>query len=254
MLALSSSARPWFRLPHAGKHLLFALLGLADLTFTWALLQQGRGQVYEANPVAAWCLRHHGWVGLGVFKAVMLLSGSGVSAAISLRRPGTAGRVLAVGCVATASVVVYSGYLATACAAPLEELRGAQDQQERIEARQVQVREVAVLLQRLAESLAGDHQSLAEAVAELEPAARANGDWVGALRLTYPDRSASQCLALCLMRRCLDSGLDEDQHNALAVRLSAAFRSLFGEPPPEEVVPGGVRLDACGRLATANRF
>jgi hypothetical protein len=99
------------RLEHTGKQLSFVLLSLADLTMTWALIGDGLGSVYESNPVAAWCLQGYGWAGMAVFKAVMVLASGGLSEVISRYRPRTGGRVLALGCIITASVVLYSGYL-----------------------------------------------------------------------------------------------------------------------------------------------
>src|SRR5262245_42806460 len=61
MGCVSSCAHVFLRLPHPRKLLLFALLSVADLTLTWALIQYGRGQFYEGNPVAAWFLRSGGW-------------------------------------------------------------------------------------------------------------------------------------------------------------------------------------------------
>ena len=99
------------RLKHTGKQLLFVLLSLADLSMTWALIGDGLGSVYESNPVAAWCLQGYGWSGMAVFKAVMVLASGGLSEVVSRYRPRTGGRVLVLGCIVTASVVLYSGYL-----------------------------------------------------------------------------------------------------------------------------------------------
>ena len=99
------------RLEHTGKQLSFVLLSLADLTLTWALIGDGLGSVYESNPVAAWCLQGYGWAGMAVFKAVMVLASGGLSEVISRYRPHTGGRILVLGSIITASVVLYSGYL-----------------------------------------------------------------------------------------------------------------------------------------------
>jgi hypothetical protein len=99
------------RLAHTGKQLSFVLLSLADLTLTWALIGDGLGSIYESNPVAAWCLQGYGWAGMAMFKALMVLTSGGLSEIISRYRPCIGGRVLVVGCLITASVVLYSGYL-----------------------------------------------------------------------------------------------------------------------------------------------
>ncbi len=219
-------------LPHRGKLLLFALLSLADLALTKALIQQGLGQVYEANPVAAWCLWHHGWAGLAAFKVLLVLSASGLSTLISLRRPGAGGRLLALGCAATAAVVLYSGYLAVSCAGPLDELRGALEDQDRVDAGVARNAKFWLLLERVGDDLAGDRRSLAEALAELEAAAQRQPDWVMAMQCYHPDRPPRQLLALCLMNRCVSSRTSAKEALAAARRLDGAFRSLFGVPPP----------------------
>jgi hypothetical protein len=242
MIAVSFHTHSSVRFPHAGKQLLFAILGLADLTLTWVLIQQGRGQVYEANPLAAWCLRNHGWSGLVVFKAVMLLCGAGVAAVISRRRPGTGGRLLALGCVATASVVGYSSYLTVACAGPFDELRIAHEDGARLGVQLAQRRKMSLLLDRLADDVVNNRCTLAEALAELEAPARARIGWLEAMRFTYPKCSIRECLAICLMLRSMDSCNNEKETRAVALRMAAAYRSLFGVAPPEIAGYDGVHL------------
>src|SRR6516164_11334440 len=118
------------RLEHTGKQLSFVLLSLADLTMTWALIRDGLGSVYESNPVAAWCLHRYGWAGMAVFKALMVLASGSLSEVISRSRPRTGGRVLVLGCIITASVVLYSGYLYLTVPAieSSDQLRIAQEQ------------------------------------------------------------------------------------------------------------------------------
>jgi hypothetical protein len=48
---------------------------------------------------------------MAIFKALMVLTSGGLSEVISRYRPRTGGRVLVLGCIITASVVLYSGYL-----------------------------------------------------------------------------------------------------------------------------------------------
>ena len=129
------------RLEHTGKQLSFVLLSLADLTMTWALIRDGLGSVYESNPVAAWCLQGYGWAGMAVFKAVMVLASGGLSEVISRYRPRTGGRVLVLGCIITASVVLYSGYLyltVPATESP-DEMRIAQEQIEKVHRERVRI-------------------------------------------------------------------------------------------------------------------
>ena len=50
---------------------LYAVLSVADLGLTAALLR-ANGGAYESNPVAAACLERHGWNGLAAYKAEAL--------------------------------------------------------------------------------------------------------------------------------------------------------------------------------------
>jgi hypothetical protein len=227
------------RLPHPRTHLLFLLLSLADLGLTWVLIRHGLGFVYEGNPVAAWCLGCQGWAGLAVFKAVMVLTCSGLSAAISRRRPCTGGRVLAVSCVVTAAVVLYSGYLALACAGPLGEVRDALERGDWAETELDRVSAFLRLQDRLADDLAAGRCSLAQALAEDEPAAQAqDAGWQKRLRESDPARSPRECLALRLMRDSVAKrGGDPEAARALAVRLDGEYRSLFGTSPQMDRLP-----------------
>src|SRR6267378_546486 len=87
---------------------LFTLLNAADLLVTRLLLGQGLATVYEGNPVAAWLLGRHGWVGVAFFKLATALLVAGAAAAVFARRPRLGVGVLAFGCATLAGVVVYS--------------------------------------------------------------------------------------------------------------------------------------------------
>jgi hypothetical protein len=251
MVPVSPCARALPRLPHPGKHLLLALLGLADLALTWALIRHGFGVVYEANPVASWCLRHYGWAGLAAFKAGSLLAGSGLCVLISWRRPRAAGRVLALGCAATAAVVLYSGHLAVACSGPLDRVRDLRESGARLERASAEAQELYRLQDRLADDLAAGRLDLAGAVAELGQAAQARGEpLLRVLRVNDPASSDDQSLALRLIRRTLFR--HGATNRALAGRLEGEFGSLFGAPPrPAQGGPtataGPLRADGAGR-------
>jgi hypothetical protein len=233
MAPASACARALLRLPHPGKYLLFALLSLADLVMTWALIRHGRGQFYESNPVAAWCLRCHGWTGLAGFKAVAVLLCVALTAAIALRRPRAAGGVLALACAVTAGVVLYACYLRLACAAPLTRLRTAEEHSARIDAGMAHIPGYRRSLTRLAGELSCGRRTLAEAVARLEPAARAIPGLLSSLRTADGGRSARESLAVSLMCwSVLRAKAEPHSARQLARRLDADFQSAFGGPPP----------------------
>jgi hypothetical protein len=242
------------RLPHAGKQLMFLLLSLADLTMTWALIRAGLGQIYESNPVAAWCLRWQGWAGLALFKAVMVLISIALVAVISWRRPRTGGRVLALSCLVTAAVVLYSGYLylTLGSSRPMSDLQHAHVLHEQLETRRIRLTEFLRLQDGLVEDLAADRRSLAEALAKCEPAAKSLAPMIlNGLRSSNPARSDRECLAIHLMRHCVtEYGGNPQAAQALAERLDGEFFSLFGTPPsPQNQAPKVLART----LATASR-
>src|SRR5436309_8642359 len=96
---------------HRFQFLLFVLLSLADLGLTLHLLAQGKGRVYEGNPLASLWLDRHGSLGLTLYKALSVLVFVLAVLTISRRNPRTGGRVLVFGCVAVGLVVCYSGCL-----------------------------------------------------------------------------------------------------------------------------------------------
>jgi hypothetical protein len=93
------------------KQSLFTLLSLADLALTWWLVKQSAGHVYEANPLAHWCLARAGWAGLACFKAAIVLLVLTLVGLIVRRSPATADRLLNFACAAVALVVLYSTFL-----------------------------------------------------------------------------------------------------------------------------------------------
>ena len=96
---------PW------GSLLLFAVLSLVDLSFTFILLSYSGGKIYESNPFADAWLATYGWAGLIVYKVMGLLLVAVVASFISLRQPQTGKRLLTFAILALAAVTLYSYYL-----------------------------------------------------------------------------------------------------------------------------------------------
>jgi hypothetical protein len=90
---------------------LFALLSLTDFVQTYALISDGEGGVYEANPVAGAWLERHGWGGLAAFKVGAVAVFIGAAALLLIRRPKAGAGVMALGCAALFLVTVYSSQL-----------------------------------------------------------------------------------------------------------------------------------------------
>ena len=99
---------------HPVRLILYTVLSLADLALTYALIQQGDGEVYESNPIAEAWLSSYGWTGLALYKLVIILIVGAVAAFVSLSRPRTGGHILSFACLAVAVVVTYSVHLSFA--------------------------------------------------------------------------------------------------------------------------------------------
>lgn len=96
---------------HPVRLTLYSLLSIADLGLTYALIQQGNGEVYESNPIAEAWLNSYGWTGLALFKLAIILIVAAVAAIVSRSRPRTGGHILTFACLAVALVVGYSLHL-----------------------------------------------------------------------------------------------------------------------------------------------
>lgn len=90
---------------------LFLALSVADFMLTWLLLNRSSGIAYESNPIAAWFLDNSGWIGLAMFKALIVLFVIVAAIRLEQRRPRSAGSVLAFGCASLVAVVGYSAVL-----------------------------------------------------------------------------------------------------------------------------------------------
>jgi hypothetical protein len=99
---------------HPVRLTLYTVLSLADLALTYAMIQQGEGRVYESNPIAEAWLSSYGWIGLALYKMVIILIVGAVAAFVSLSRPRTGGHILTFACLAVAVVVSYSVHLSFA--------------------------------------------------------------------------------------------------------------------------------------------
>jgi hypothetical protein len=90
---------------------LFILLSIADLAFTWHLLDQSGGKIYEANWLANKFRSRFGFAGLLVFKGFLVVLTVSLFGIIAASRPQVARRLAAFGCGAVGVVVLYSAVL-----------------------------------------------------------------------------------------------------------------------------------------------
>jgi hypothetical protein len=85
----------------------FALLSAADWLLTYKILT-AFPTAMETNPLAAVCLKHGGWSGLAVYKALTVLVFFGGVYMLLKRRPPVAVGVVVLGCSALVAVTLYS--------------------------------------------------------------------------------------------------------------------------------------------------
>ena len=232
-------------MPHPGKGCLFALLSLADLALTWWLLGHSGGEVYEANPVARWCLAKHGWAGLACFKAFVVLLVVGLAAVIARSRPRAAGRLLGLGCAGLAVVVGYSAALCRAGGLSperrqAEEARAVETglaELNRDTLQQIRrVQASSAFRERLCEDLVAGRRPLGEAAERM--AASVSGRepiWLRLLAHRYPDLSTRARVAAWLIWHVVVTQRD-DRRAAwrVARRLEREFRLTYGSPPPRD--------------------
>ena len=93
--------------------IVFALLGVIDLIYTFTLVQDSGGQVYESNPLAATWLKNYGWGGLAIFKALTTLVVAAIVLIIRRHNPRTAAVLATAACLSVLAVALYSRNLLT---------------------------------------------------------------------------------------------------------------------------------------------
>lgn len=76
---------------------LFVFLSGVDWLMTFTLLQSDPS-AFEANPLAAACLKRYGWSGLAVYKTAGVVVFAVAVGLIARRRPPVAGGVVGIGC------------------------------------------------------------------------------------------------------------------------------------------------------------
>jgi hypothetical protein len=186
-------------LPHR-RLVLFLFLNLLDLVLTWQLIEQGRGQVYEGNPLASWLLTRWGWPGLTTFKLGAVLLVGSIALIIARNRPRTGGRVLSFGCSALFLVLLYSSSVA-ACidnAPPGDDPE--QQKKQWLDGERSRSDAYRSLRRQLADDLLAGRCTLSEATAQLAASERGRDPrWLETLHKLYPERPYEDCLAANLV-------------------------------------------------------
>jgi hypothetical protein len=211
------------------KLYIFSLLNLADLFLTVQLLRQSNGEVYESNPLANWWLTHHGWMGLVLFKLVVVLSAAALFVVIACYRPRAGRRAILLACGILAAVVLYSGLLL--CSLHLntdkslaQDLREAQAATQRCQKLLQDIREYAALRDQLSKELLAGRYTLKEASARLALTPRGQDPfWLKLLHAEYRGYSDQECRAADLLTYTLSNLTDEVDREQVARRLEKEF-------------------------------
>jgi hypothetical protein len=212
---------------------LFALLSILDLSLTWRLLELPGSRIYESNPIAAWWLAQHGWLGLVGFKGGIALLVLGLTIAISYRRPRAAGRVLQFGCAALFLVVFYSAALCRPAQMWSEQSAAIASKRIFLEREMRMGREYRrVLDEALGELLAG-RCGLAAAVARLAETEKGRDPkWLELLANMHQGRTNAENLAVNLI---INGAVVPDRGPEAAWRfvrqLEREFQLIYGNSP-----------------------
>jgi hypothetical protein len=222
---------------------LFTLLNVADLLLTRLLLGQGLATVYEGNPVAAWLLGRHGWVGVACFKLATALLVAGAAAAVFARRPRLGVGVLAFGCATLAGVVVYS----VALLGTTRMFRGdicdseaaAAEREGRLNNDLRTVADCDALKTQLTHELIAGRCTIPQAVERLMTMDKRHDPvWMKVLRDVYALESDRDCLAANFMTHVLRIAKRNPELAGRAPEWLAAYEAQFrvpGQPPWEQM-------------------
>jgi hypothetical protein len=230
---------------HLKTRLLFVLLSVADLALTCWLIKRSGGHVYEANPVAGWWLAQHGLGGLVCYKVLAVALVLGLASLIARSRPRAAGRVLGLGCAATAFIVVYSATLShAAMLTPAERRAQAEREAARHEAainrqarRSFLQREVFwALVDRSADDLRAGRISLRQAAGRLAASERGRDATMRrSLAARYVGLPPGETFAMVVVSRAVHSQPGGPRAaRRLARRLEREFQLTYGSAPPLE--------------------
>lgn len=202
------------------------LLSLADLLLTAWLLGTNGAVVREANPVAAWCLRRCGWVGLIALKVALLMVACGVLVVVASRRPRTARRVLVLGCAVQIAVVLYSVGLAVALPfMQADHGRAEAARRQRLDAWRARINSYIRLRSRLSRAVIEGRHPLGDAVERLKDYELCRtARWQSMLAHRYPGKTPGQCLEAQLVEQIeIDLGAVAPPRQEMLARLRAGL-------------------------------
>jgi hypothetical protein len=236
---MSGLSMDWFVRPSRWAPLrkvpLFLALSAGDLALTWLLLNYRAGLIYEGNPLAAWCLRYHGWQGVTFLKATSAMGVCLISAILSMRHPRKGRFVLGFGCWVLGAVMVYSTAAATLvdmdASCPL--FADVCLQARKLDRRCTLLEEYNALRQRLVDDLLARRCTLVEAAAALAESRWAREPFWLDVRIGkqrgFPSR---ECLAIEIAGRAVHSREDQTVKDNLRSRFQEEFKNAFSIEAP----------------------
>jgi len=223
-----------------GRLAAFAALGAADFLLTAYLLRHGGGGAYEANPLARWVLRQHGWLGLAGFKTATMGVAAVLALVVAWHNPPLGRRLLTACCLALAGVVVYSTVLTVRVRRGPEALAGADAapilaQSRRIDARLRLSEDYRAVVESVVDDLERGSCNLDDGVDRLAGTAMAQDPaWFNTLRALYsPIEDPRPLLAASLVQHTLIRQLGRPGFRPLLERLRQDYRSTFGLDLPD---------------------
>jgi len=208
------------------------LLNAADFAVTWFLCQD-TGDVYEANPVAAWWLQCFGWLGLAGFKAALVLAVVGIAVLLIRHRPRAAWVVLGLGCAAATFAVLAGARLAYSAEDRGRELADVTDDEvvaSRLEDEVVRGHNYRAVLLNESERLGAGKTTLAESVKRLGETDKASDPvWLARMRFCFGPMNREQCLAINLVETTLTQYRDRRLSPLLVRRMFRDLREICGQ-------------------------
>ena len=183
--------------------IVFVVASGLDLFCTWLLLA-GSDVAYEANPLAAYILKNHGWLGLSLFKGGAVVFVTSLGLAININYPRSALRMFRISSALVLCVLAYSVFLFCPWTDPegYRNLAEARQRSEALQRRHQSFRRFMDTLDQLAQAVLAKNISLVDATASLHGVLeQTDYNPFPSLRLSCGESATDQaCLAAQLVR------------------------------------------------------
>lgn len=209
----------------------FIILSVCDFITTFLLLSYTDGAVYESNPVANSWLEQSGWVGLAVFKVLIVFGVAGIAVYMFQRRPRVAHDLLAIGCGAViVAVVTGAGIAISHAGPPIDDSQVHIDSPDSPAEWEDRYMEYQMALDNAAAGLDLNEIDVPEAVSLLKETSLGNDEeWIKSLTFAYPGlENGSALLAAEAIQHTVTLQLRTPRAADLAQRLEGQLRQHYG--------------------------